>query len=141
VKAARQDPGTGTLGQATTRNPPTEAGDDDDDDSISLLSRRQPGKGKGTLRSTPTAAQSKPASRSISPRPSVPGSHAPASVARSSVPSKVPSSDSDSSPRPNKRSRTKGQDRGGDDSDDGTKRGELKWRGTKQPVKRGGRRF
>ena len=147
----RQGPGTGVLGQATIGNPPTEAGQDDDDGDILALSEKRSGK-RGDLLSTAaaTAIQGKSASRIISsPASSVPGSHAPASVARSSVLSKKTSSsdseDSDSPPRPNKRTRTKGQDRDGDDddddSDDGAKRGELKWRGTKQPVKRVGRRF
>jgi hypothetical protein len=146
----RQGPGTGVLGQATTGNPPTEAGQDDDDGDILALSEKRSGKKRGDLSSTAAAAtaiQGKSASRISSPALSAPGSHAPASVARSSVLSKTSSSDSDSdSPsRPNKKARTKGQDRDGgvddsDDSDDGAKRGELKWRGTKQPVKRVGRR-
>jgi hypothetical protein len=150
----RQGPGTGVLGQATTRNPPTKAGQDDDDGDILALSEKRSGKKRDELSSTAAAAataiQGKSASRIISsPASSVPGSHAPA-MARSSVLSKKTSSldseDSDSPPRPNKRTRTKGQDRDGDDdddddSDDGAKRGELRWRGTKQPVKRVGRRF
>lgn len=140
--ATRQGPGTGVLGQATTGNPPTEAGQDgDDDDDILVLSHKRSGKERGNLRSTATTIQSRPASRISSPASSVPGSHVLASVARSRVPSKASDSDSDSSPRPNKRARAKGQDRDGDDSDDGAKRGELRWRGTKQPVKRVGRRF
>lgn len=145
----RQGPGTGVLGQETTGNPPTEAGQDDDD-NILALSENRSGKKKGD--SCPTAAapaiQGNSASRISSPASPVPGSHdAPVSVARSSVLSKTASSDSDSDspPRPNKRARTKGQDRDGvdddDDSDDGVKRGELRWRGTKQPVKRVGRQF
>ena len=148
----RQGPGTGVLGQATTGNPPTEAGQDDDDGDILALSEKRSGKKRGDLRMTAaaTAIQGKSASRiSSGPASSVPGSHAPpSSVARSSVLSKTSSSDSDSdSPqRPNKRTRTKGQDRDGDDdddddSDDGAKHGELRWRGTKQPVKRVARRF
>jgi hypothetical protein len=149
----RQGPGTGVLGQATTGNPPTEAGQDDDDGDILALSEKRSGKKRGDLSSTAaaTAIQGKPTSRISSPASSVPGSHAPASVARSSVLSKKTLSssdtdDTDSPPRPNKRTKTKGQDRDGDeddddDSDDGAKRGELKWRGTKQPVKRVGRRF
>jgi hypothetical protein len=144
-----QGPGTSVLGQATTGSPPSEAGQDDDAGDILARSEKRSGKQRGDLISTPaaTAIQGKSASRISSPASSVPGSHAPASVARSSVLSKkTSSSDSDSPPRPNKRTRTKGQDRdgdddGGDDSDDGAKRGELRWRGTKQPVKRVGRRF
>jgi len=138
--AAQQDPGTGTLGQATTGNSSTES-EEDDDNNISLLSRSHPWKGKGTSRSTPAATKNKAAPQTSSPASSIPRSHTLASVARSSVPSKAPSSDSDSPPRPNKRSRTEGQDRGSNDSDGGAKRGELRWRGTKQPIKRGGRRF
>lgn len=148
----RQGPGTSVLGQATTGSPPSEAGQDDDDGDILALSEKRSGKKRGDLSSTAaaTAIQGKSASRISSPASSVPGSHAPASVARSSVLSKKTSSsdssDSDSPPRPSKRTRTKGQDRDGDDdddddSDDGAKRGELRWRGTKQPVKRVGRRF
>jgi len=145
----RQGLGTGVLGRATTGNLPTEAGQDDDDGDILALSEKRLGKKRDNSRSTAaaTAIQGKSASRISSPASSVPGSHAPASVARSSVLSKTSSSDSDSdSPlRPNKRVRTKGQDRDGgdddDDSDDGAKRGELRWRGTKQPVKRMARRF
>jgi hypothetical protein len=152
----RQGPGTGVLDQATTWNPPNEAGQDDDDGDILALSEKRSGKKRGdSLASTAaaTAIQGKSASRIGSPASSVPRSRAPASAARSSVLSKTSSSDSDSdSPaRPNKRARTKGQDRdggdddddggGGGDSDDGVKRGELRWRGTKQPVKRVGRRF
>jgi len=148
MMTTRQGPGTGVLGQATTGNPPTEAGQDDDDGDILALSEKRSGKKRGDLSSTAAATtiQGKSASRISGPASSVPGSHhAPASVARSSVLSKTSSadSDSDSPPRPNKR---KGQDRDGDDdddddSDDGAKRGELRWRGTKQPVKRVGRRF
>jgi hypothetical protein len=151
VMTTRQGPGTGVLGQATTGNPPTEAGQDDDDGDILALSEKRSGKKRGDLRSTAaaTAIQGKSASRTSSPALSVPGSHAPASAARGSVLSKTSSStdsDSDSPPRPNKKARTKGQDRDGDDddsddSDDGAKRGELRWRGAKQPVKRVGRRF
>jgi hypothetical protein len=149
VMTTRQGPGTGVLGQATTGNPPAKAGQDDDDGDILALSEKRSGKKRGNLSSTAaaTAIQGKSASRISSPSLSVPGSHhTPASVARSSVRSKASStdSDSDSPPRPNKRTRTKGQDRDGDDdddSDDGAKRGELRWRGTKQPVKRVGRRF
>jgi hypothetical protein len=151
----RQGPGTGVLGQATTGNPPTEAGQDDDDGDILARHEKRLGKKKADgLRSVAagTAIQGKSTSRiSSNPASSVPGSHAPpASAARSSVLSKTSSSDSDSDspPRPNKRARTKGQDRDGDDdgdgdddSDDGAKRGELRWRGTKQPVKRVARRF
>jgi len=145
----RQGPGTGVLGQATTGNPPAEAGQDDDDGDILPLSEKRSGKKRGDLSSTAvTAIQGNSASRTSTPASSVPGSRAPVSVARSSVLSKTSSSDSDSDspPRPNKRTRTKGQDRDGDDdgdddSDDGAKRGELRWRGTKQPVKRVGRRF
>ena len=143
----RQGPGTGVLGQATTGNPLTEAGQDDDDNIIAPSEKRS-GKKKGDSRPTaaPTAIQGISESRISSPASPVPGSHdAPASVARSSVLSKTASSDSDSDspPRPNKRSRTKGQDRDDDDddSDDGAKRGVLRWRGTKQPVKRVGRQF
>jgi hypothetical protein len=140
--ATRQGPGTGALGQATTGNSLADAGqDDDDDDDILLGSHKRPGKERGDLRSTATVIQGKPAPRNSGPASSAPGSHAPTPVVRSSVPSKASSSDSDSSPRPNKRARAKGQDRDGDDSDDGAKRGELRWRGTKQPVKRVGRRF
>jgi hypothetical protein len=137
----RQGPGTGVLGQATTRNPLMEAGQGSDDDDNLVLSHKRSGKERGNLRSTATVIQGKPASRISSPASSAPGSHAPAPVARSSAPSKASETESDSSPRPNKRARAKGQDRDGDDSDDGAKRGELRWRGTKQPVKRGGRRF
>jgi hypothetical protein len=144
----KQGPGTGVLGQAATGNPPTEAGQDDDDGNILALSEKRSGKKRGDLHSTAaaTAIQGKSASRIGSPALPVPGSHAQPSVARSSAPSKTSSSDSDSDspPRPNKRTRTKGQDHNGgddDDSDDGAKRGELRWRGTKQPVKRVGRRF
>jgi hypothetical protein len=143
----RQDPGTGVLGQATTGNPPTEAGEDDDDDILALSNKRS-GKKRANLSSSAAAAaiQGKSASRISSPASSVPGSHMRGPVAaRSGVPSKTSSSDSDSdSPRrPNKRARAKGQDRDGDDddSDDGAKRGDLRWRGTKQPVKRVARRF
>ena len=144
--AASQGPGTSVLGQATTGNPLPGAGQADDDDDNLVLTHKRPGKARGDLRSTATAAQGRPASpaRISSPASSAPGAHAPAaSVARSRAPSKASSTDtdSDSSPRPNKRARAKGQDRDGDDSDDGAKRGELRWRGTKQPVKRGGRRF
>jgi hypothetical protein len=148
----RQGPGTGVLGQATTGNPPSsEAVQDDDDDDILARREKRLGKKKADdMRSmaADTAIQGKSASRiSSNPASSVPGSHAPpASAARSNVPSKTSSSstdsDSDSPPRPNKRAKTKGQDRGGDDdSDDGAKRGELRWRGPKQPVKRVARRF
>ena len=139
----RQDPGTRVLGQATTGNLLAEAGRDDDDDDNLVLTHKRPGKERGDLRSTATAVQGRPASRISSRASPVPGSYAPATVARSRVPSKASSTDtdSDSSPRPNKRAKAKGQDRDGDDSDDGAKRGELRWRGTKQPVKRGGRRF
>lgn len=152
MTTTRQGPGTGVLGQATTGNPPTKAGQDDDDgDILALSEEKRSGKQKmGDVRSTAagTSIQGKSASRiSSTPASSVPGSHArPASAARSSVLSKTSSSDSDSDspPRPNKRAKTKGQDRDGDDdddSDDGAKRGELRWRGTKQPVKRVARRF
>ncbi|KAH9987328.1 hypothetical protein BJV74DRAFT_878371 [Russula compacta] len=137
--AVRQGPGTNILGQARAGDPHTEAGEDEDD-SILKLSGRQLGKGKGTLPFTAIAVQSKPASRASSTS-SAPGSHVLASVSQSGVPSKTPSSDSDSPPRPNKRARAMGQDRNRDDSDDGAKRGELRWRGTKQPIKRGGKRF
>ena len=149
----RQGPGTGVLGQAATGNLPTDAGQDSDDGDILALSEKRSGKKMGELRSTTTATpiQGKSTSRikSRSPASSVTGSHAPAApVARSSVLSKTSSSgsDSDSPRRPNKRTRTKGQDRDGDDdsdddSDDGAKGGELRWRGTKQPVKRVARRF
>jgi len=138
--AARQGPGTDAFGQATTGTSSTEA-EEDDDDSILVPSRKQPRKGKGIQRSAATVAPSRPTSRTSNPASSVPGSHMPASVARSGVPSKAPSSDSDSPARPNKRARAEGQDRSDDDSDDIAKRGELRWRGTKQPIKRGGRRF
>ena len=147
--STRQGPGTGVFGQATTGKPPTEAERDGDDDNILALSEKRSGKKRADLLSTSaaTAIQGKSASRISSPASSVPGSHdVPAPVARSSVLSKTSSSDSDSDspPRPNKRLRTKGKDRGGDDddddSDDGVKRGELGWRGTKQP-KRMARRF
>lgn len=158
MTGTRQGPGTGVLGQATTGKPPTEAGQDDDDGDILALSEKRSGKKRGDLPAASTAAataiQGKSASRIGSPASSVlPRSHAPASVARSSVLSKTSSdSDSDSPARPNKRAKTKGNDRNGgddggddddddDDSDDGAKRGELRWRGTKQPVKRVGRRF
>lgn len=145
----RQGPGTDVLGQATTGNSPTDAGQDDDDGDILALSEKRSGKKRGDLGSTAAATviQGKSASRISSPASSVPKSRAPAAVARINVLSKTSSSDSDSdSPqRPNKRTRTKGQDHDGDDddddSDDGAKRGELRWRGTKQPVKRVGRRF
>jgi hypothetical protein len=142
--ATRQSPGTGVLGQATTGNPlMEEAGQgDDDNDNLVVLSHQRPGKQRSNLRSTATGIRGSPASRISSTALSVPGSQAPAPVARSSAPSKASETESDSSPRPNKRARAKGQDRDGDDSsDDGAKRGELRWRGTKQPVKRGGRRF
>jgi hypothetical protein len=141
--ATRQGPGTGVFGQATTGNPPIEeAGQGDDENDNLVLSHQRPGKERGNLRSTATGIQGSPASRISSRASSVPGSHVPVPVARSSAPSKASETESDSSPRPNKRARVKGQDRDGDDSsDDGAKRGELRWRGTKQPVKRGGRRF
>lgn len=160
MTSTRQGPGTGVLGQATTGNPPTEAGQDDDDGDILAHSEKRSGKKRGDLPAASTAAatsiQGKSASRIGSPASSVlPRSRAPVSVSRSSVLSKTSSdsdSDSDSPARPNKRARTKGKkDRDGgndganddddDDSDDGAKRGELRWRGTKQPVKRVGRRF
>ena len=143
----RQGPGTGVLGQATTRNQRTEAGQDDDDGDILPPFEKRSGKKRGDLGSSAaaTAIQGKSASRVSSPALSVPRPQAPASVARSSVLSKTSSSDSDSPPRSSKRARTTGQGRDGDDdvddSDDGAKSGELRWRGTKQPVKRGGRRF
>src|SRR6266852_781806 len=101
----RQGPGTGVLGQATTGNPPTEAGQNDDDGDILPLSEKRSGKKRGDLGSSAaaTAIQGKSTSRISSPASSVPRTHAPASVARSSVLSKTSSSDSDSPPRPNKR--------------------------------------
>ncbi|KAI0280802.1 hypothetical protein BGY98DRAFT_293472 [Russula aff. rugulosa BPL654] len=115
MTTTRQGPGTGVLGQATTGNPPTKAGQDDDDgDILALSEEKRSGKQKmGDVRSTAagTSIQGKSASRiSSTPASSVPGSHArPASAARSSVLSKTSSSDSDSdSPqRPNKRAKTK----------------------------------
>ncbi|KAH9960869.1 hypothetical protein BC827DRAFT_368369 [Russula dissimulans] len=155
--ATRQGPGTGVLDHATPGHPPptpTEATggeDDDDDDGILVPSRKQQlRKERASSRSTTTAAaasQSKSASlTSSSPAPSVPGSyaHAHTSLARRSGggPSHAPLSDSDDSPqRLSKREREEAQDRDSDDSDDGSKRGQMRWRGTKQPIKRVGRRF
>jgi len=149
----RQGPGTSILDQTTSGNPtPTPTGatgaeDDDDDDGILVPSRKQQlRKERANSRSTTAAAsQSKSASRtSSSPAPSVPGSYAHSSLARrgGGGPSNAPLSDSDDSPpRLSKRAREEAQDRDSDDSDDGAKRGQMKWRGTKQPIKRAGRRF
>ncbi|KAI0254954.1 hypothetical protein BJV78DRAFT_1120054 [Lactifluus subvellereus] len=137
--AARQAPQADIRGQATTRDSATETGEDSD--GVLVPVHRKRGKGKGALPSIATTTHSKSASRTGSPGSSISGSHPPATAARSGVPSKHPSSHPDFPPRPNKRAREKGQDRSDDDSDDGAKRGELKRRGTKQPVKRGGRQF
>ncbi|KAI9511844.1 hypothetical protein F5148DRAFT_203203 [Russula earlei] len=143
--AGRQGPGAGVLDQVMTGNPLTRAvgkdDDDDDDDDMLVPSRRQQGPARGTTSSN-TAAKSKSTSRASSPAPSVPGTYGPASAARrgGGLTRKTPSSDPDSPPHPSKRAREKGRDRDSD-SDDGAKRGELRWRGTKQPIKRVGRRF
>jgi hypothetical protein len=139
AKAAQQGRETDTRGQATTRDSATDTGEDSD--AVLVPARRKLGKEKDTLRSTATAIQSKSASRTGSPVPSVPRSHAPAAATRRGVSSKHPLSDSGSPPRQNKRERAKGQGCSNDDSDDGAKGGESKRRGTKQPVKRVGRRF
>jgi len=143
----RQGPGTSILDQATSGNlPSTSTEDDDGDDGILVPSRKQQlRKERANLRSTPAAAaasQSKLASQtSSSPAPSFPAPYAHSSLTRQSGggPSHAPLSDSDdAAPRLSKRAREEAQDR--DSDDDGAKRGQMR-RGTKQPIKRVGRRF
>ncbi|KAH9964366.1 hypothetical protein BGW80DRAFT_1179400, partial [Lactifluus volemus] len=135
----RQVPETDIRGQAATEDFATET--EEDSDNVFVPARRKPGKGKDASPSTATATsiQNKLASRTGSPISSVPGSHAP--VQGGGISSKRPPSDSESRPRSKKRERATGQDRSDSDSDDGARGGESKRRGTKQPVKRVGRRF
>ncbi|KAN0124596.1 hypothetical protein V8E53_015783 [Lactarius tabidus] len=117
----------------------TESGEDD---VKPLPPPRAREKEKDTLHSTTeTAVRDKSTSRPAS----LPRSRTPVKASRSTVPSKVRSSDSDadSPPRQTKRPKAepgKGKD-DSDDSDDGPKRGGARWRGTKQPIKRVGRQF
>lgn len=140
TKAARHSPGPPpTLSRAAVDST-TESGEDD---VKTLPPPRVREKEKDTLRSTTeTAVRDKSTSRPAS----LPRSRTPVKASRSTIPSKVRTSDSDadSPPRQTKRPRAesgKGKDDNDDDSDDVPKRGGARWRGTKQPIKRVGRQF
>ncbi|KAI0064747.1 hypothetical protein BV25DRAFT_1775557, partial [Artomyces pyxidatus] len=75
-----------------------------------------------------------------SPVPQRSNTSAPRSAAASRATSKIPQSDSDSPPRPKKKVKP-AISSSDDESDGGLKRSAAGKRGTRQPIKRGGRRF
>ncbi|KAI0264391.1 hypothetical protein BC834DRAFT_993795 [Gloeopeniophorella convolvens] len=139
MKPPQRSPEKPAPAQAKTMVSTTET--DDDDDNSLVPFRRNPGKGKPMAHPKAPAAQTKPPPRLARPASPALRSQASASAARSAVPSKVPSYDSDSPPRPNKRAKSKRQSSSSDESGDGAMHGRTGRRGTRQPIKRGGRRF